>query len=80
MVVVHRAHGFRYVIYTQDHDPAHIHIVGGGQAKVNLEGPGGQVELVYVVGISRSDMRRLMLTAEDFQTKFLADWKRIHGT
>ena len=28
MVVVHRAHGFRFAIYTLDHEPAHVHIVG----------------------------------------------------
>lgn len=39
MVVNHRAHGFRIVIYTADYDPAHIHITGAGQVKVNLSGP-----------------------------------------
>lgn len=36
MVVIHRAFGFRFVISTADHDPAHIHITGPGQAKINL--------------------------------------------
>lgn len=60
MVVIHRAHGFRFVIYTADHEPAHIHITGPGQAKINLIGPDGRPEVVSVVGIKRSDMRRLM--------------------
>ncbi len=38
MVVIHRAYGFRFVIYTVDHEPAHIHITGAGQAKINLYG------------------------------------------
>ena len=59
MVVVHRAHGFRFVIYTLDHEPAHVHITGAGQAKINLLGPNGDPELVWSVGIKRSDMRRL---------------------
>ncbi|WP_188824116.1 DUF4160 domain-containing protein [Brucella endophytica] len=42
MVVIHRAHGFRFVIYTADHEPAHVHITGAGQAKINLFGPGGR--------------------------------------
>src|SRR5271166_4693424 len=55
MVVVHRAHGFRFVIYTLDHEPAHVHIIGAdGHAKVNLLGPGGQPELVSKT-IRRSD-------------------------
>jgi hypothetical protein len=33
MVVVHRAYGYRFVIYTGDHEPAHVHIAGAGHAK-----------------------------------------------
>ena len=80
MVVIHRAHGFRIVIYTADHDPAHVHITGAGQAKVNLVGPGGKPELVSVVGIKQSDMRRLMSEIEDRRDEFLQEWERIHGT
>ena len=59
MVVVHRAYGYRFVIYTDDHEPAHVHIVGAGLAKIHLLGPGGRPQVVDVRGIKRSDMRRL---------------------
>ena len=39
MIVVHRAGGFRFVIYTSDHEPAHVHVIGDGHAKINLVGP-----------------------------------------
>ena len=79
MVVVHRAHGFRFVIYTLDHEPAHIHITGDGQAKVNLATAEGRPELVYSIAISRPDMRRLMAVVVERQAEFLAEWERIHG-
>ena len=79
MVVVHRAHGFRFVIYTDDHQPAHVHIVGAGLAKVHLLGPGGRPEVVSVVGIKRSDMRRLYAEVVARRDEFLAEWERIHG-
>lgn len=79
MVVIHRAHGFRFVIYTADHDPAHIHITGPGQAKINLIGPDGKPELVSVAGIKQSDMRRLMSEVTDRRDEFLQEWERIHG-
>ena len=60
MVVVHRAHGFRFVIYTSDHEPAYVHITGAGQSKINLLGPQGAPDIVFSVGIKRSDMRRLI--------------------
>jgi hypothetical protein len=40
-VTVHRAHGFRFVIFTNDHAPPHVHVFGqGGEAKIVLEGRG----------------------------------------
>lgn len=79
MVVVHRAHGFRFVIYTFDHVPAHVHITGAGQAKINLLGPDGRPEIVFDVGIKRSDMRRLFAEVIERRADFLREWERIHG-
>ena len=79
MVVVHRAYGYRFVIYTLDHEPAHVHITGPGQAKVNLLGPGGMPELIWSVGIKRSDMRRLFAEVVLRRDEFLKEWERIHG-
>jgi hypothetical protein len=43
----------RFVISTLDHEPAHVHIVGGeGQAKINLLGAGGRPALVWSVASS----------------------------
>lgn len=80
MVVVHRVHGFRFVIYTADHEPAHVHITGAGQAKINLLGAGGEPEAVSSIGITRRDMRRLMAEATEHQARFLAEWEKIHGS
>jgi hypothetical protein len=79
MVVVHRAHGYRFVIYTFDHDPAHVHITGAGQAKINLSGPNGVPELVFSIGIKRGDMQKLMAEIFEHRLVFLQQWERIHG-
>ena len=79
MVVVHRAYGFRFVIYTLDHEPAHVHITGAGQAKINLLGTDGRPEIVFSIGIKRTDMRRLMAEAIARRDDFLGEWERIHG-
>jgi hypothetical protein len=79
MVVVHRAHGYRFVIYTSDHAPAHVHITGAGQAKINLLGPDGGLEIVFIDGIKRSDMRRLLAETLQRRDGFLREWERIHG-
>jgi hypothetical protein len=79
VVVVHRAHGFRFVIYTLDHEPAHIHITGNGQAKIKLRGPDGEPEVVYSIGIRRSALRRLVAEVVERQDTFFREWERIHG-
>lgn len=80
MVVVHRALGFRFVIYTLDHEPAHVHITGAGQAKINLLGADGRPEMIQSIGIKRADIRRLMAEAMEHQARFLAEWEKIHGS
>jgi hypothetical protein len=78
LVVVHRALGFRIVIYTADHEPAHVHITGAGQAKVNLLAGEG-VELVSSIGIKRSDLKRLLAEIAARKDELLREWERIHG-
>ena len=79
MVTVHRAFGFHWVIFTNDHCPPHVHVVGpGGEARITLHGPEGLV-LDRVIGISRGDMRRIMGEAERERERLIAAWRRIHG-
>ena len=47
MVVIHRAHGLRFVIYTMDHEPAHVHVFGDGEMKVNIAGADRLPEIVW---------------------------------
>ena len=67
------------MIYTFDHEPAHVHITGPGQAKVNLVGPDGDIEVVSEIGIKKSDMRRLKAEITERRDDFLREWERIHG-
>jgi hypothetical protein len=79
VVVVHRAHGFRFVIYTSDHEPAHVHVTGAGHAKIDQLGSAGMPETVFSVGIKRPDMRRLLNEVRVHRDDFLREWERIHG-
>ncbi len=66
-------------LYTADHEPAHVHITGAGQAKINLLGPDGDLEIVSSVGIKRSDLRRLVAEVIERRDHLLKEWERIHG-
>ncbi|QMW22098.1 DUF4160 domain-containing protein [Sandaracinobacteroides saxicola] len=76
MVTVHRAHGLRFIIYTQDHEPAHVHVRGqAGEARISLREHG----LVSNAGLSRTELRRAMAEVQIERERLLAEWERIHG-
>jgi hypothetical protein len=79
MVTVLRAEGLRVVIFVDDHHPAHVHVFGDGQAKINLVGSGGRPELVWAEGMKCGEVRRAMRVIAEAQTTLLARWESIHG-
>ncbi len=79
MVTVHRAHGLSFVIFVDDHEPAHVHVFGDGQAKINLIGAQGVPTLEWVDGMKRSDVRRAMKIVVERREALLARWREIHG-
>ena len=79
MVTVHRAHGLRVVIFSDDHEPAHVHVFGDGHAKINLSGGNGDPELVWARGMTRSEARRAMAIVVERRDEFIARWREIHG-
>ena len=60
MVTALRADGLRVVIYVNDHQPAHVHVLGDGEAKINLLGTQGTPNLVWVENMTRGEVRRAM--------------------
>ena len=79
MVTVHRAQGLRFVIYLDDHEPAHVHVIGQGELKVAITGAGGLPQMVYAFGMKAGDRRKAMDVLKDNQAWFLAEWNRLQG-
>ena len=79
MVTVLRAHGLRVVIYANDHRPAHVHVFGDGEAKVDLLGPDGAPALVWADGMTRGEVRRAVRLVAEQRAFLLARWEDIHG-
>ena len=79
MVTIHRAHGLRFVIFLNDHEPAHVHVIGDGELKVNLSSAAGLPELIWAIGMKTTDRRRAMDIVKDNQADLLARWHEIHG-
>jgi Domain of unknown function (DUF4160) len=79
MVTLYRANGLSVVIFVDDHEPAHVHVFGDGQLKINLIGADGDPELIWAEGMKRGDVRRAMKIVLEQQEHFLARWREIHG-
>ena len=79
MVTVYRALGLRIVVFVDDHEPAHVHVFGDGEAKINLWGAEGAPELISAVGMTRADLRRAMRIVRERQAELLERWSEIHG-
>ena len=79
MVTVHRQAGLQFVIYVDDHEPAHVHVFGDGELKVILRGKSRLPEVAYNLGMKANDRRRAMDVVRELQDMFLARWDEIHG-
>jgi hypothetical protein len=79
VVTVYRAKALRIVIYVDDHEPAHVHVFGDGQAKIDLIGPDGRPELLWADGMKHGEIRLAMKIITEHQAFLLERWKSVHG-
>jgi hypothetical protein len=79
MVTAHRAFGFRFVVFPNDHAPPHVHVFGhGGEAKIGLSSD-GVAQLVWSHRVSRADLRRVVAEATAHHAALLEAWRMVHG-
>jgi hypothetical protein len=72
--------GLRVVIYTNDHRPAHVHIIGNGcEAVFNLQCPKGPLQLRENYGFTRGDMTRIVDNLAARVAVLCYEWRQIHG-
>jgi Domain of unknown function (DUF4160) len=79
MVTVLRASGLNVVIFLDDHEPAHVHVFGDGEAKIELVGQDETPRLVWARGMTRAEVRRAMRIVTQHRDALLRRWREIHG-
>jgi hypothetical protein len=80
MPTVLRLGGLRVVIYPNDHQPAHVHVIGHGhEAVFNLGCPAGPVSLRENYGFSRRDIARIQDLLLENLAALCQAWEGIHG-
>lgn len=78
MVTVHRGGGFRVVIYSNDHEPAHVHVIRDGEVVINLLGTDDQPEVRQAYGATNADIRKSLRIVAEQRAMLLAKWQEIH--
>lgn len=75
MVTILRQHGMRFVIYTADHEPAHVHVIGDGEARIDII----DLKVITQGGMSDRDVRRAMTVVEENRQLLLDTGRHYHG-
>lgn len=80
MPTVLRIRGLRVVIYSNDHRPAHVHVIGGGREAVfDLHCPNGPPELRENYGFSRTDAGCVKAALNASLALLCDEWRKVHG-
>ncbi|WP_372069215.1 DUF4160 domain-containing protein (plasmid) [Tistrella mobilis] len=79
MPTILRIGGLRVAIYPNDHRPAHVHVIGDGEAVFVLNCPDGPPELRENYGFNRSDVARIKADLAANLAVLCSEWRDIHG-
>lgn len=81
MPTIVRKDGYRVVIYPNDHDPSHVHVLkGDSEVRVNLGDENIKPSLITIRGsISDKEVVRGLDLVIANQEICLAKWREIHG-
>ena len=75
MVTVLREAGMRFVIYTDDHEPAHTHVYGDGEARINIL----DLTVLSNRGMKKRDLSVALTIVQANKRLFIEKWESIHG-
>jgi hypothetical protein len=83
MVKIHDEGGFRVYVYAppREHEPPHVHVecVGGGEVVIKLGDDETRPSLWLNHHMSAADAREALRIVEQNQSRFLEDWRKLHG-
>lgn len=75
MITVLRSAGMRFVIYTDDHEPAHVHVYGDGEARIDIF----RTSPISNRGMRKRDLAVAVAIVGENREILLARWREIHG-
>lgn len=80
MPTVWKQDGFQFRVYTNDHNPSHVHIYkSGGEVLIYLGNSTTKPTVRENRGMSFQDIRRALQIAAEKQEYLEISWRKIHG-
>lgn len=78
MSEIFRAFGLVFVIFSDDHDPSHVHVFHGSETcKIALDTL--TVAAKPRCTLSKANLRKALQLAAENRLSLLREWERIHG-
>jgi hypothetical protein len=79
MATIERAKGFSFRIYTNDHEPPHVHVIkNDGEAIIELGDENNPPTIREVYGMRDRDVAIAYNLVKQFKIKLLNGWKERH--
>lgn len=80
MPTLFRVGAWRIVVYPNDHEPAHLHVVGpDGHARFAMGRGPDDVALLESDGVPTPVLRRIAARIIDRHAPCLESWRAVHG-
>ena len=80
MTTIFRIGGLRFVIWPNDHDPAHVHVFSAeAEAKIELGEPDGHPRLIDNRRMKRSDLSKALKGVFEHRALLMEQWRKLHG-
>jgi hypothetical protein len=74
-----RVDGFEVRVYTDDHEPAHVHVFRAeGRARIRLP-TGSAGAVVTEARMGTADLRRAVAIVNEYADLLRFEWRRFHG-
>jgi hypothetical protein len=75
-----RIDGLRFVIWPNDHAPAHVHVFSAeAEAKIELGDRGCNPRLVENRRMKKADLAKALKAVFEHRTMLMQKWSEIHG-
>ena len=71
--------GYKFYIYTNDHNPSHVHVKKiGKEVVINIGSRTTKPAVREIRGMSQKDMSKALKITAEKQEFLLEEWRRIH--